>query len=189
MLAFASATTARRSRPFRSARRNAGYNLIDLARGGGILQVLKTTAHQTAMLARPRFTCPGTVAWANRRAARDVTRLYRRMSAAHVTQQSCWACEKSIAERFAFASRSFALSIGRRRPRRRRRHRHRHHHRCRPRHGHGAYPTYPITRWNPRTPSYRLTIPSHVTVNVTCRAVRNVLPFLHVTRYRRCTSV
>jgi len=134
MLAFASATTARRSRPFRSARRNAGYNLIDLARGGGILQVLKTTAHQTAMLARPRFTCPGTVARANRRAARDVTRLYRPMSAAHVTQQSCWACETSIAERFAFASRSFALSIGRRRPR----HRHRRRRRRR-----GPHPTYP----------------------------------------------
>jgi len=84
------------SRTFRSARRNAGYNLIDLARGGGILQVLKTTAHQTAMLARPRFTCLGTVARANRRAARDVTRLYRRMNAAHVTQQSRWACETSI---------------------------------------------------------------------------------------------
>lgn len=75
------------SRLFRSARRNAGYNLIDLARGGGILQVLKTTAHQTAMLARPRFTCLCSVARANRRAARDVTRLYRRMNVAHVTQQ------------------------------------------------------------------------------------------------------
>lgn len=139
------ATTARRSRPFRSVRRNAGYNLIDLARGGSILQVLKTTAHQTAMLARPRFTCPGTVAQANRRAARDVTRLYRPMSAAHVTQQSCWACETSIAERFAFASRSFALSIGRRCPRR---HRHRRRRRRR-----SPYPMYPITRWNPRTPS------------------------------------
>lgn len=86
------------NRPFRSARRNAGYNLIDLARGGGILQVLKTTAHQTAMLARPRFTCPGTVSQANSRAVRDVIWLYRRMSAAHVTQQSRWACKTSIAD-------------------------------------------------------------------------------------------
>jgi len=82
--------TARRTDRFRSARRNAGYNLIDLARGDGILQVLKTTAHQTAMPARPRFTCPGTASLSNRRAVRDVTRLYRRMSAAHVTQQSRW---------------------------------------------------------------------------------------------------
>lgn len=102
------------NRPFRSARRNAGYNLIDLARGGGILQVLKTTAHQTAMLARPRFTCPGTVSQANSRAARDVIWLYRRMSAAHVTQQSRWACKTSIAElQLLLFARS--VSLGRRR--------------------------------------------------------------------------
>jgi len=104
------------NRPFRSARRNAGYNLIDLARGGGILQVLKTTAHQTAMLARPRFTCPGTVSQANSRAARDVIWLYRRMSAAHVTQQSRWACKTSIAELLLFGRRR--RSVDRRRRRR-----------------------------------------------------------------------
>lgn len=102
------------NRPFRSARRNAGYNLIDLARGGGILQVLKTTAHQTAMLARPRFTCPGTVSQANSRAVRDVIWLYRRMSAAHVTQQSRWACKTSIAKlQLLLFGRS--VSLGRRR--------------------------------------------------------------------------
>lgn len=101
------------NRPFRSARRNAGYNLIDLARGGGILQVLKTTAHQTAMLARPRFTCPGTVSQTNSRAVRDVIWLYRRMSAAHVTQQSRWACKTSIAELLLFGRRR--RSVDRRR--------------------------------------------------------------------------
>lgn len=100
--------------------------------------MLKTTAHQTAMLARPRFTCPGAVARANRRAARDVTRLYRRMSAAHVTQQSRWACETSIAERLPSTSRSLAPSIGRRRRGRRRHRRHRRRRRRRPRR-HGAY--------------------------------------------------
>lgn len=76
--------------------------------------MLKTTAHQTAMLARPRFTCPGTVSQANSRAVRDVIWLYRRMSAAHVTQQSRWACKTSIAElQLLLFGRS--VSLGRRR--------------------------------------------------------------------------
>ena len=121
--------------------------------------MLKTTAHQTAMLARPRFTCLGTVARANRRAARDVTRLYRRMNVAHVTQQSRWACEtvRQVSRSACFGDvvHSFCRSVivvsGR--PRRRR---HRHHRRrcrrhrrrrCRRRRRRGGR-----ARRNPRTP-------------------------------------
>ena len=139
------------------------------------------------MLARPRFTCLGTVARANHRAARDVTRLYRRMNVAHVTQQSRWACEtvRQVSRSACFGDvvhslrRSVIVVSGR--PRRRR---HRHHRRrcrrhrrrrCRRRRRRGGR-----ARRNPHTPFINsLTSRVYFAVNATRRATlcgRYLLP-------------